>query len=413
MAVAVLFDRLGPYHYARLRAASRQVPVMAVELFGDTADYAWERVDFDADLERVTLFPGRSRREVPVSELARAVEAALSSRSLRAVAVAGWAQAASVVALGWCGRAGVPAIVMSESHEGWSWLRDQVKRRVVGMFAAGLVGGTVHRRYLERLGMAEDRIFTGYDVVDNEHFWQGAARARDKADAVRSDYGLPERYFLASSRFLPKKNLVRLVQAYAAYRAEAGRHAWKLVLLGDGPLRTELLAVRRAHGLEEDLMLPGFRQYGELPAYYGLAGAFVHASVQEEWGLVVNEAMAAGLPVIVSDRCGCARDLVAEGANGFTFAPDRPDELAGLFTRVSARSTDLPAMARAGREIIAKWSPDAFAAGLAAAVGAAAGAGRRFRTIGDAVLLRALLSANLEEPGLRDARHGAGHGRVG
>ena len=64
--------------------------------------------------------------------------------------------------------------------------------------------------------------------------------------------------------------------------------------------------------------------------------AFVHASASEQWGLVVNEAMAAGLPVIVSERCGCAPDLVREGVNGLTFDPCDVAELAGLMERVAA-----------------------------------------------------------------------------
>ena len=124
--------------------------------------------------------------------------------------------------------------------------------------------------------------------------------------------GLPERYFLASARFVPKKNLLRLLEAYAGYRRRAGADAWHLVLLGDGELRGDIERRSALPDLAGAVILPGFRQYDELPAYYGLARAFVHASTTEQWGLVVNEAMAAGLPVLVSDRCGCAPDLVED-----------------------------------------------------------------------------------------------------
>src|SRR5207244_4064698 len=102
------------------------------------------------------------------------------------------------------------------------------------------------------------------------------------------------------------KNLPRLLEAFAGYRRLAGDAAWELVLLGDGPLRPELVALLKDLELDGHVLLPGFKQYDELPAYYGLAGAFIHASTTEQWGLVVNEAMASGLPVLVSDRCGCA-----------------------------------------------------------------------------------------------------------
>jgi glycosyltransferase involved in cell wall biosynthesis len=119
-------------------------------------------------------------------------------------------------------------------------------------------------------------------------------------------------------------------------------------------------------------MLAGFRQYDELPAYYGLASAFVHASTTEQWGLVVNEAMASGLPVLVSEHCGCAPDLVENGVNGFTFDPYDVQALAALMQRVAAMTeVRRTAMARAGQRIIADWGPERFADGLMQAAEAA------------------------------------------
>ena len=88
--------------------------------------------------------------------------------------------------------------------------------------------------------------------------------------------------------------------------------------------------------VEGSVHLVGAQSYGDVPAYYALAGAFVHASTTEQWGLVVNEAMASGLPVLVSNRCGCAPDLVQEGVNGFTFDPCNVEELAQLMLKISA-----------------------------------------------------------------------------
>jgi glycosyltransferase involved in cell wall biosynthesis len=84
----------------------------------------------------------------------------------------------------------------------------------------------------------------------------------------------------------------------------------------------EISAPRQQLGLEAHVLFPGPKGYAELPYYYGLAEAFIHASTTEQWGLVVNEAMAAGLPVLVSERCGCAPDLVVPGFNGLLFSPE-------------------------------------------------------------------------------------------
>lgn len=114
----------------------------------------------------------------------------------------------------------------------------------------------------------------------------------------------------------------------------------------------------------EEVTLAGFRQLEETTAYYGLAGAFVHPAQVDQWGLVVNEAMAAGLPVLVSKRAGCAHDLIRDGENGFCFDPADASQLSRLLCKIASPDTDRAAMGRRSREIIARWSPDRFAEGL-------------------------------------------------
>ena len=291
-------------------------------------------------------------------------------------------------------------------------LKEAVKRRILQLFAAGLTGGNSNAGYLKQLGMPHDRIFLGYDVVDNDYFVQGANKARSEEREVRSKYGLPENYFLASARFIEKKNLPRLVQAYARYRElaskaergtrktgntspqpppQGGEGAWHLVLLGDGPLRGQLEKRIAELGMKDYVHLPGFKQYPDLPAYYGLAGAFMHASTTEQWGLVINEAMASGLPVLVSNRCGCAQDLVQNGVNGFTFDPCDVEQIAGLMQKVSASNFPISDYGAASQRIIADWGPKRFARGLSQTVDYARTAGSRKGRSFDELLLRLLL----------------------
>src|SRR5262249_43481894 len=147
---------------------------------------------------------------------------------------------------------------------------------------------------------------------------------------------LPAHYFLACSRFTPKKNLAGLLEGYALYRQTAGKAAWSLVIAGEGELKNELLALRDRLRLGDKGQFAGHKSYHELPTYYGLASAFVHASTTEQWGLVVNEAMASGLPVLVSERCGCVGDLVQPGINGFLFDPSSPGAIAEAMEKIAA-----------------------------------------------------------------------------
>ena len=106
-------------------------------------------------------------------------------------------------------------VVMSESSrqdEPRTWWKEAIKRRIVGLYSAALVGGQRHVEYLVELGMPRERIFTGYDVVDNHYFRQKAEEVRSQRSEVRQKYALPENYFLASARFIEKKNLPKLIQ---------------------------------------------------------------------------------------------------------------------------------------------------------------------------------------------------------
>jgi len=274
---------------------------------------------------------------------------------------------------------------MSESQERdlrRSPLRETLKRALVAEFDAALVGGERHVAYLARLGMPRERILLGYDVVDNQYFEQGAEAARGREFEERHQRALPKDYFLCSARFVRKKNLPGLLRAYAAYRAMAGNQAWKLVILGDGPLRASVERLIRRLALEPDVRLPGFKQYGDLPAYYGLARAFVLPSYVEQWGLVVNEAMAAGLPVLVSDACGSV-DLVQAGANGWTFQPSDHAQLARLMLQLSRDPVGTARMGQASSTLIDRWTPKTFAEGVdrAMQIGEAYRRGRQTRRL--------------------------------
>ena len=140
------------------------------------------------------------------------------------------------------------------------------------------------------------------------------------------------------------------------------------MIVGEGEERPAIEGMIREKDLGGMVHLVGPKPYQELHSYYGLAEAFIHASTTEQWGLVVNEAMASGLPVLVSNRCGCAADLVKEGVNGFTFDPTDEEQIAGLLGKISRDPEGGRAMGVRSREIIACWSPSRFAQGITAAV---------------------------------------------
>ncbi len=393
MKVAILFDNFGPYHLARLIGASRVLEVLGVEFAGSSHDYVWERSGTDHPLRTETLFPESSSRQVTTRDFKDRLTRVLEAFEPDAVVIPGWSGRGAFLALEWCGQNKVPAIVMSEStahDEVRSNWREWIKRHYVGQCAAALVGGRPHQEYMQELGMAPERIYQGYDAVDNAYF-------KEKAEAIKrqnnrsSGPQFPGKYFLVSARFIEKKNLFRVLDAYGSYLRASDSltsERWPLVILGDGELKSNLLAqcaelrLRIVMGApweslatdssnltSSTVYFPGFRQIDALPRFYAHAGVFIHASTTEQWGLVVNEAMASGLPVIVSNRVGCSTDLVQEGVNGFTFDPYDVDRLSELMIRISSMPEDkLAEMGRQSEEIIGRWGPERFATGLKAAV---------------------------------------------
>jgi glycosyltransferase involved in cell wall biosynthesis len=400
-SVAVVFHHIGPYHHARLNASADRLSVTGVEWSAKGHD-PWGEAESSARYNKLSLFPEATNQYPEKGKLRRAFSNALEQASPDIVAVNGWNNFGSLIATDCCIRHGIPMVVMSESarqdepRTGW---KEMAKRRIVALYSAALVGGQRHVDYLVELGMPRDRIFTGYDVVDNRYFRQKAEEVRNQTSEVRQKYALPENYFLASARFVEKKNLPKLIKAYAKYRIRSesgsqksevidGKALWELVLLGDGPLKTDLCRLISNLRLNEHVHLPGFKQYEELPVYYGLAKAFVHASTTEQWGLVVNEAIASGLPVIVSNRCGCAPELV--NGNGFTFDPGNRHELVTrLLQMASLSDKERKHLGDNSCRIAGNFAPERFGEGLQGAMQVALSSPRK-ASLSETALLKLL-----------------------
>jgi len=460
-SVAILWAQYGPYHFARvsaLRQMAGSVQVHALELANRTADYAWRRAGGFTGL--ITLCPDSLSEELPFRTVFLRTRRELARLGVEVCFLPSYAPKQSLAALLAAKSLGVRAVMMNESHAGTaraSGAAALIKRRLIGLFDAALVGGTPQKRYFASMGLAEDKIFTGYDAVDNEYFARRADEVRSQwsvvggqwsvvsgqSPAVSGQYQLPEHYFLSLGRFVAKKNLGTLIRAYALFLKAHLRSPISdlqiphLVMVGSGEEEPKLRALcaelqlpicdhcepgslRIPHSAfripqpcsrelsESTFRIPqsalrtpgvhfyGFRQIDENPVFYALADAFILPSLYEEWGLVVNEAMASGLPVVVSETAGCAEDLLEKGCpsraspedrerieqsglalkvrqNGFVFNPRSADELsrALLVLEGSARLRSL--MAAESRRIVDKFSCENFALNAMRAVEAALG----------------------------------------
>jgi 1,2-diacylglycerol 3-alpha-glucosyltransferase len=393
--IAVMWHRFGPYHAARLGAAARRLAVIGIEISGVDHTYPWAPCEVPPGLSgHEVLFTHERVEHRSVRELEARVAACLARWQPDVAAVPGWSDRTALALLKRCMMEGIPTILMSDSTVNDAIRRrpvEAIKSHLIRNFTAAFVAGRPQADYLVRLGFPLHRISLGYDVVDNAFFAERADALRRTAQG-RGDSRRPAcPYFLASARFVARKNHLNLLRAYSSYRIAAGDEAWALVILGDGELREEMSRLCMTLGVERHVHMPGFVQYEDLPAWYAYASCFIHPSRTEQWGLVVNEAMAAGLPVLVSRTCGCAEDLVRDGYNGFLFDPNDIDQLSSLLQRMSRDGVNRQAMGDRGRAIVSRWGLERFTEGLLAATAAALGQTPRRLSLLDRVLLEASL----------------------
>ena len=364
---------MGPYHMARTAAAADHFKksgytVVAIELCDQEETRDWKIDRLKLPFKLITLAPGC---KLPDKSLAIAGMSSRLGRLLadivpEVVVVAGYDRPEMRAALKWGEKNRKITVLMSESKFGDRprpfWKR-WILKRILSRVDAALVSGTRSLEYFVAHDMPRERIFGHYGAVDNAFFIKKSHEARLKND--RPPYIPAGNYFIASSRLIEeRKNLKRMFLAYAKYRGMTKGEPWQLVVCGDGEDRHILEEFVKKNSIK-GIIFSGFQQVERLAGYYAYAGCFVHAAVREPWGLVVNEAMASGLPVLVSDRCGCACDLVKQGVNGFIFDPFNVDELAGLMLKMASLSpAERAAMGDASQKIIDDWSPERFADGL-------------------------------------------------
>lgn len=253
------------------------------------------------------------------------------------------------------------------------WVRRQAKRAFFGMLG-GLCQsfttvGTLNAAYYRENGIPDARMFLMPYAVDNDFFQSAVAEARTRLPEIRAGLGVDDApVVLYASKLLSFKRADDLLAAYARVAGPPGPGQPWLLIVGEGELRPRLEAEIARLGLER-VRLFGFKGQRELPAFFAVADLFVLPSVQEPWGLVVNEAMNAGLPVIVTDLVGCAPDLVHHGVNGLVVGPG---DVGGLAEALAALLADPAAARRMGENSLAMvraWDYAAAHRGLRRALG--------------------------------------------
>jgi glycosyltransferase involved in cell wall biosynthesis len=273
-------------------------------------------------------------------------------------------------AMNWAKRNGVQFLLWCESTAldsrnelfAVEWLKKEFARNCDGF----VVPGKSARQYVQQFAGTEQQIFVAPNAVDIDLFASRHEKVRSRADRVRGELALPPRYFLFVGRLVRAKGVVDLIEAYGAV-SPGLRAQLSLVIAGEGPMRAQLESLARDI-YPGYVHFAGFVQRDDLANYYALAECLVMPTHSDPWGLVVNEAMACGLPLICSNVAGCAADLVR--GNGILIEPSHLGQLAEAMMAMASDSRMRHSMSRESAKLIREYSPDACAAGLARAASA-------------------------------------------
>ena len=335
------------YQAPLFRAIAKQPNIDLTVFFGSNHGIAPGKLDpgfgkaFAWDISLLDgykyIFLNNSRLGIEVSDWrldAPDLKSYFKSDRYDAVLVFGWSKVLFWQAIWWSRKYSIPLIQRGESNlnHAQSWFVKAAKKVLFPIlfkqFKAFLAIGSLNAELYRHFGVPEEAIFTAPYGVDNDFFSERAAAQKENTRQLRMDLGISadDTVFLFSAKFIDRKRPMDLISAAAKCRTTREIH---VILVGDGAL---METCRNEIALKKltNVHLVGFKNQSELPTFYAAADVLVLPSEYETWGLVVNEAMACGLPCIVSDMCGAAADMILEGKTGFTYPMGEVQQLAEL-----------------------------------------------------------------------------------
>jgi glycosyltransferase involved in cell wall biosynthesis len=283
----------------------------------------------------------------------------------------GWGTISSLLGMAACRASGTPILLFGDSSHppredsAARRLRAGFLRALFRMTDAFLVSGILNAEYYRHYGADPARFFDVPWAIDNDRFIAASTFGPGEREAMRARLGIgPEQTaFVFSAKFIPRKDPMTLLRAIDRMRH---RDRAAVIFLGHGELREEMERFAREHAL--NVHFAGFVNQTDLPKYYAAGDAFVLASTYEPRGTVVNEAMACGLPLIVTNVYGAVGDIARQGENALLFTPGDTDALAAHLDRLAEDPALRARMAKRSREIIDGWNYEAGVEGVRAAL---------------------------------------------
>ncbi|MEM5383682.1 glycosyltransferase family 4 protein [Paraburkholderia phymatum] len=373
MRLLFVIGNLGDYHVPRYEALAKLADargdkVCLVEVFGRSGAYGFPQEG------RIAFFQGFPRDAVTLVEDAGEADRHWWRVGIGLLAALRRCRPDVVVTLGYStyyslflrllkalGRR-FTLIYMSDSKadDGRRYaLKERLKKVLVSGFDGALVAGEKHRAYAQSLGVPMSRSRIGFDVIDVEYFSAASRAALENASTIRCYFGLPARYVICVSRFIRRKNVELLIEAFCQSQLHAA--GLSLLLVGQGPCGPEIRNAIDRLGMSRYIQILGCVPCREMPALYSLAEFAVLPSAYDQWGLCISEAFAAAKPAIVTSTCGVANELVLDGINGFIVRPGDAEALADRLVRLATDDALRERFSQNAVSTVRGWTPTLFA----------------------------------------------------
>ena len=346
LKILLIWDRLGDYHRARAKA---------LEAMGHTvltADLAMRDNLYQWTTELMPKHYFLSSKSIDEADLFRRCIRFIRlvcTHHINVVGISGYSQPSYIVFMVLSRLLRVRVVMFAESWYKSSAQTEKLKQWFLLKYVhAFFVSGQRAYAHFDNLlgGKRSQEIAIGYSAVDNLHFSQRITLKRNLAEYP---------HLLCVARFAHEKNHKLLIEAFLSSQL-ARTHYLKMV--GAGPL---LDGLKLNYAKSQKLVFETWQAYEDLPSLYQQAEAFVLASTFEPWGLVVNEAMAAGLPILISEQCGCAPEL-ARNNNSITFDANTLSQISNAFNTYAELSLqERKAMGKASQKVIDEFSVQAWA----------------------------------------------------
>ena len=372
-AIAFMWEQFSAYHIDRLEACAKAFAgrrrIIGIEVASRSRTYAWQPIEGAQGWERHTLFPNEVAEAVPWRrKLARSL-ACIRETGARDVFLCNQDQPEILSLLPLLRLTGRRAYAMLEAKFDDSPRRlakEALKPAVFRLFTGGLLGGARHADYYHFLGMPPSRLRTGYDTVSVDRVQAMSGEELAPAGVLHA-----ARDFVVVARFVAKKNLSVALHGFGAFRKHRPDSSRRLILCGSGLMEPELRGLADTLGLRQHVVFTGFVGPEAVARTLSRGLALVLPSIEEQWGLVVNEAVALGIPVLCSDNVGARDSLVRTGVNGFVFEPDNAAGLGELMSLLSDDGSRWAGMSLACRAFVPLADVRLFASGVAELIGVA------------------------------------------